>query len=74
MAIPKSNGMSWELLGNIGYQFRHKRVGIDLLADIGIGSMRFSEERYFNGVKVSEEKFYGVGFLLRPVIRVGLAL
>ena len=74
MAIPKNNGMSWELMGNIGYQFRHKRVAIEALADIGIGSMRYSEDRYVNGILVSQEKFYGVGFLLRPVLRLGLAL
>lgn len=74
MGIPKENGMSWELDGTFGYQFRHKRISIEALADIGIGSMRFQEDQYVNGILVSQEKFYGVGFLFRPILRMGLAL
>lgn len=74
MGIPKENGMSWELDGNFGYQLRHNRLSVEFMADIGIGSMRFQEDQYYNGILVSQEKFYGVGFLFRPMLRMGFAL
>ena len=73
LAFPKENGASWEIDGLFGYQYRHKRVSIDAGVELGFGSMRYQEDQYFNGVLVSQEKFYGYGFLIRPMLKMGMA-
>lgn len=73
LGIPKDIGASWEVNGLIGYQLRQKRVCLDAGLELGYGSIRFKEDRYENGVLISEEKYFGYGFVLRPMLRMGFA-
>lgn len=73
LGFPKDIGATWELNGIFGYQFRMKRVCIDGGLELGYGSLHYKDDVYYNGVLVSEEKFYGYGFILRPMLKMGYA-